>query len=218
MSDATDAKRRARIEAKETYLRRMLDRYAERFRAAADRDAEAVAGEVHATIDELLDHERGKSANSSAIQCRKGCSHCCSNPVEIWPQEAVLLVKAAREAGVELDAARLERQGKRTIDDWRLQPKADRACVFLGTDGACRVYASRPNACRKLLVLSDAALCDTNRPPASSDANPITHHSSPITEVERWFSWEAEMMELAALEAFGRGLMPGALLAQLRDK
>jgi Fe-S-cluster containining protein len=201
MSDATDANRRARIEAKETYLRRMLERYTERFRAAAGREATAVAGEVHATIDELLDHERGKSASSGAIQCRKGCSHCCSNPVEIWPQEAVLLVKAARGAGVELDAARLERQSKRTIDDWRLQPKADRACVFLGADGACRVYASRPNACRKLLVLSDPARCDTEK--YTPD------------DTERWLSWEAEMMELAALDTFGRGLMPGMLLAAL---
>lgn len=201
MSDATDANRRARIEAKETYLRRMLERYTERFRAATGRDAEVVAGEVHATIDELLGHERGKSANGSAIRCRKGCSHCCSNPVEIWPQEAVLLMKAAREAGVELDTARLERQSKRSIDDWRQQPKADRACVFLGEDGACRVYASRPNACRKLLVLSDPALCDTE------------NHTPDDTE--RWFSWEAEMMELAALETFGRGLMPRALLAAL---
>jgi Fe-S-cluster containining protein len=201
MSDATDAKRRARIEAKETYLRRMLDRYADRFRAAAGRDAEAVAGEAHATIDELLDRERAKSASSNAIQCRKGCSHCCSNPVEIWPQEAVLLVEAAREAGVELDTARLERQGKRTIGDWRLQPKADRACVFLGVDGACRVYASRPNACRKLLVLGDPARCDTE-------------NYTP-DDTERWFSWEAEMMELAALDTFGRGLMPGMLLAAL---
>jgi Fe-S-cluster containining protein len=115
----------------------------------------------------------------------------------------VLLIKAACEAGIVLDTARLERQSRESIETWRQQqPAADRACIFLGEDGACRVYASRPNACRKLLVTSDPALCDAE--------------NRALDKVERWFSWEAEVMETAALDTFGRGLMAGALLAELK--
>ena len=199
MSDSE--KRKARDEQKVRYLRRLADGYAERFHAMAGRNPESAANEIHGTINELIRRDCEADASSQKIRCQRGCSHCCSNPVEIWPQEAALLVKAAREAGIEPDRAKLERQSRRGIDDWREQPAADRSCVFLGADGACRVYASRPNACRKLLVTSDPALCDTAKHPPDA--------------MERWFSWESEMVEVAALETFGRGLMPRLLLEQL---
>jgi uncharacterized protein len=195
------ANRKAREERKAAYWRGVADRYAGQFRAAEGRDALSVAREVHGTMDEVLDRDRGKDAASGGIQCRKGCSHCCHGPVEIWPQEAALLVKAARDGGIELDRARLERQSRQSVDTWRQQPGADTACAFLGADGACRVYESRPNACRKLLVVSAPALCDAK--------------NQSLDRVERWFSWESEMLETAALEVFGRELMPKLLLAQL---
>jgi uncharacterized protein len=198
------ANRKARQEKKAAYLRGIADRHAGQFRAAASRDAASVAMEAHGTMDEVLKRDREKDAASGGIRCRKGCSHCCHGPVEIWPQEAALLVKATHDAGIELDRARLERQGRWSIDTWRQQPGTDTACVFLGGDGACRVYASRPNACRKLLVVSDPALCDAR--------------NNSLDRVERWFSWESEMLETAALEVFGRGLMPRLLLAELKSK
>ena len=184
-------------------MRGIADRYAERLRAAAGRDAPAVAAEAHGLMDGLLERDRGRDAASGDIRCRKGCSQCCHGPVEIWPQEAALLAHAARAAGIELDTARLERQNRQSIDSWRGQGGGDTACVFLGADGACRVYESRPNACRKLLVTSDPALCDAG--------------NQSLERVERWYSWEAEMLETAALEVYGRGLMPRLLLAQLRQ-
>ena len=204
MTDASSDNRRAREERKQAHLRAILDRYSERFRAAAGGDPLSVAREAHAVIDELLQRDRKRDAASGEIRCRKGCDHCCHGAVEIWPHEAALLVEAARAGGVELDRARLERQAVHDIDDWQRQPDADRACVFLGGDGACRVYDSRPNACRKLLVTSDPALCDASRHPVGS--------------TERWFSWEAELLECAALEAMGRALMPRALLRILREE
>lgn len=194
--------RQARDERKQAHLHRMHRRYAEQFRGVGSRDASSVAREVHVAIDQVLEQDRKKSAASGDIQCRKGCDRCCRLPVEIWPHEAALLVETARAAGIELDQARLERQGQYTVDNWRQQPAADRTCVFLGADGACRVYESRPNACRKLLVLTDPALCDTEKHSADS--------------VDRWFSWEAEVLESAALEIFGAALMPRLLLAELK--
>jgi len=196
------ANRKAREERKATHLRGIYERYAGQFRAAGNQDAPAVARGIHAEIDNLLERDRKQSANSGAIRCGKGCAHCCHGPVEIWPHEAVLLVEFAREAGIEPDAARLERQSRYSADNWRQQPAADRACGFLGEDGACRIYESRPNACRKLLVLTDPALCNAARHPPES--------------VERWYSWEAEILESAALETFSADLMPRALLNALK--
>lgn len=196
------ANRQAREEKKTAHLRAIMDRYMEQFRAAGNRDAPSVAREAHVAIEAVLERDRSKSPAGGDIKCRKGCSYCCHEPVEIWPHEAALLVEIARETGMEIDRARLERQSRHTIDTWRRQPVAERACVFLGNDGACTVYASRPNACRKLLVLTDPELCNgAARAPDS---------------VGRWFSWEAEILESAALETFGAGLMPRLLLSELK--
>lgn len=203
MTDTFDSggNRKARDDRKEAHLRGILDRYTRQFRSVGDPVVPSVAREVHGVMDSVLERDRSSSAASGDIRCRRGCDHCCRGPVEIWPHEAALLVEAVRAAGMELDKARLERQSQYTPDNWRAQPLADRACVFLGDDGACRVYAARPNACRKLLVVSDPALCDADRHPPES--------------VGRWFSWEAEMMEVAALEVFGGTLMPRLLLPLL---
>ena len=195
------ANKKARDARKEAHLRGMMDRYAGQFRAVGNQDARSVARTVHIAIEDVLERDRKKSATSGDIKCRKGCHHCCHGPVEIWPQEAALLVGIAREAGMELDRARLERQSQYTLDTWRQQPAADTACVFLGDDGACKVYEFRPNACRKLLVVTDPELCDAGKHPPDS--------------VGHWFSWDAEVLESAALEVFGGALMPGSLLAVL---
>ena len=198
------ANRAARNEKKEAYLRAIYDRYTAEFRSADEQDASSVANKTHSAMNAVLERDRAKNPGSENIRCGKGCNHCCHEAVEIWPQEAALLVGAARETGMTLDMARLERQNQYTVDTWRQQPLADKACLFLGADGACTVYESRPNACRKLLVVTDPALCDAEQSKPDS--------------VGRWFSWEAELMESAALEVFGAALMPGALLAALNTK
>jgi uncharacterized protein len=195
------ANKAARNGRKTAHLRAMMDRYTEQLRAVGNQDVTAVAREVHGAMDGVLERDRRKDAASSNIRCRKGCDHCCRGPVEIWPHEAALLVAGAQEAGVEIDRSRLERQSRMTTDTWRQQPAADRACVFLGEDGTCQVYEFRPNACRKLLVKTDPALCDAEKHPPDS--------------VGRWFSWEAEILESAALEVFGVDLMPRLLLGAL---
>lgn len=205
MSDADRgaANRAARDARKEAYLRAIYDRHLAGFRALAPQPAAAAARRTHDTMDAVLAQDRAKDPASRGIRCGKGCCHCCHEAVEIWPQEARLLVETVRTSGVMPDRARLERQRRHSVETWRAQPPADRACVFLGGDGACTVYESRPNACRKLQVLTDPALCDASQHQPDS--------------VGRWFSWEAELMESAALEVFGAHLMPAALLAVLAE-
>ena len=201
--DKAAANRAARMERKQAHLRALYDRHVGSFRALAGQDALTIARDAHVAIDEFLARDLGKSPGSGAIRCAKGCSHCCHGPVEIGPQEAALLAATVRGSGGQLDEARLERQGRYSVDTWREQPLTDRACVFLGGDGACTVYESRPGACRKLLVMSDPAFCDADQ--------------GATERIERWFSWEAELMASAALEVFGVTLMPKALLAAWRD-
>jgi len=203
-SSKAAANKKARDERKEAHLRAIFDRYAEEFRAAAQQDAQTVAREAHRTIELVLQRDRKKDVTSADIKCRKGCVHCCHEPVEIWPHEAALLAKTARAAGMDLDQARLERQSRYAIETWRQQPAADRACAFLGDDGACNVYEFRPNACRKLFVVTDPALCDAEKHPPDA--------------VGRWVSWEAEVLESAALEVFSAALMPQLLLAALNGR
>ena len=196
------ANKKAREGKKQALLRNMHARHVEQFHSVENEPAPSVAQRVHAALDGVLERDRSKDRTSRAIRCGKGCDHCCKVPVEVFPHEAALLVRAAREAGIELDVPLLMRQSRYNIDTWRTQPTLDKACVFLDDEGACKVYASRPNACRKLLVLTEPEFCDEER------------HSA--DRVGRWISWEAEILGSAALEVYGAELMPDALLAALR--
>ncbi len=206
MSEAFDAAESAAEtrRKKSAWLRTVYERNLAQCRAADLSDAPALARKAHAGMDAQLQQDRGAIPGGKKIRCGKGCSHCCHGPVEIWPQEAVLLVQFVRETGLTPDLALLKRQSAYTVETWREQAVADQACVFLDADGACSVYASRPNTCRKLLVMSDPAFCDARQ--------------GRMDEVDRWFSWEAEMMEVAALEVFGMALLPRAVLQAMQQK
>lgn len=198
------ANRAARMAKKQVHLRAIYDRHVEHFRALAGQDALVVARNSHAAIDSLLARDLEQNPPLENIRCARGCSHCCHGPVEIAAHEAELLVDVVRASGRPLDEERLQRQSRCAVDTWREQAPADRACVFLGGDGACTVYESRPAACRKLLVTSNPAFCDADK--------------EATDRIDRWFSWEAEMMASAALEVFSLDVMPRALLAARRGK
>jgi Fe-S-cluster containining protein len=183
-------------------LEGILVRYVGQFRAFGNADPHAVTQRVHETLDAVILHDRSKDRSSRDIQCAKGCHHCCKAAVEVFPHEASLLVQKAREAAIELDRDLLERQSRHGIESWNAQSAAEKTCVFLGADGACKVYEFRPNACRMLLVVTEPVLCDADRHPPDS--------------VGRWISWEAQILGSAALDVFGAQLMPKALLAAMQ--
>lgn len=189
---------------KEAWLRAVYERNLAQCRAADTSDAPTLARKAHAAMDAQLQQDSAALPEDRQISCGKGCSHCCHGPVEIWPQEAALLAQFVRDRSLKPDLALLERQGSCTVETWREQAVADQTCVFLDADGACSVYAARPNTCRKLLVMSDPACCDVRQ--------------GRTDQIDRWFSWEAEMMEVAALEVFGMVLLPRAMLQALEQK
>ncbi len=63
------------------------------------------------------------------LQCRRGCSGCCSDELTVLEAEAAIIV--ARHPEV-----------------LQQPPHPAGACAFLDAEGACRVYADRPYICR----------------------------------------------------------------------
>lgn len=136
-----------------TDIRGVFDKYSAKlreFRAGPER-----AQVLHV----LLDREMGAAA-SLEISCRRGCAGCCHYEVEVTGDEAELLA-ALVAGGLPVDRARLARQAarERKSPEWSRHGHPDNRCVFLGEDGACRVYEHRPAICRKHLVTSPAAAC-----------------------------------------------------------
>jgi Fe-S-cluster containining protein len=133
------------------------------------------------------------------VACRKGCAHCCHLSVDITEPEARMLVHVARDEGIPIDRAHLERQ--RDAPDFFALPLAQRRCVFLRPDRSCAVYEHRPVNCRKYLVVDSPKKCDTVKFPGARVLN--------------FVSAEAECLQSAALHIFRAGHMPAMLLELL---
>lgn len=163
---------------------------------------ENVAYTLHVTIDEHVEHMRSRTKHE--VQCRKGCASCCHLNVDIFTQEAKLLLMLAREQGIEIDWERVERQAAKNSANWRELSIEDQACVFLAGDRTCRVYEHRPGACRKYLVATDPDLCDQNKYPGG--------------DVGVVFDTQAEIVHSAAMTVFGAGPMAEMLLAVRKEE
>ena len=174
--------------------RRQLD-------AADEADAKAVAAAIQTAIQEEVDEYVQKHPVGKAVQCRRGCSHCCRTHVDVYPQEAALLREVAQWQHIPIDEARLARQAEKTVDTWRELSREDSACVFLGDEGECRVYEHRPGNCRKYMVVSDPQDCDM--------------HARPGGAVTVFFAPHAEVMHSAAMTTLGAESMARALLSTL---
>lgn len=91
------------------------------------------------------------------VTCAKGCASCCHMNVSITRAEAERLGRA-----VGREPASILQSLHRSREHFAGQP-----CTFLGSDGACSVYADRPLSCRKhASFFEDAAPC---RPAVMND-------------------------------------------------
>lgn len=112
-------------------------------------------------LHQLIDRELAPAAQFP-ISCRKGCVACCHYEVEITRDEADLLtVLALDDASLDRNRLRLQAARERKSPDWLRFGHPENRCVFLGEDGACRVYDHRPASCRKLLVTTPPEACGT---------------------------------------------------------
>lgn len=172
-----------------------------KLRALLYEEPASLAFTVNTDIDEhLSDLRQQDPVNAARVSCTKGCSACCHIHVTITKPEAALLVAYAAELGLPIDPERLQRQADHgSLEQWRKLPAAERACVFLGPDGACQVYEHRPSACRRHLVLSPPEDCDSIAKPNKRTINFVSVH--------------AEILASAAMSVFESGTMAAMLLA-----
>lgn len=116
---------------------------------AADCPAERAAA-VHAAMEPLF----AETPRGAERMCRVGCDHCCHLPVGITFGEAVQLAHAL--SALPRVQVHVAAEQRRTAGlPWRAL--VGQPCPLLA-DGACRVHAARPLACRAL-GSRDATAC-----------------------------------------------------------
>ena len=84
-------------------------------------------------IDALHDEVERRAAALAAnyeLACRRGCSGCCVDGLTVF----------------EVEAERIRRGAASLLAS--VAPHPPGRCAFLGTEGECRIYASRPYVCR----------------------------------------------------------------------
>jgi hypothetical protein len=87
-------------------------------------------------------------AAAAAIACRKGCAHCCVQPIALTGLELFFVARALR--GRESVTAALVEAGRRIQAAPKSQRLFDMRCPML-VDNACSIYGERPLACHNFL-------------------------------------------------------------------
>jgi hypothetical protein len=94
------------------------------------RRREALEGlyRLHRDVDEQATALAGR--HRERLECRLGCTDCCSDGIRVFDIEAERIRRSAAE---------ILRHG---------EPHPAGACAFLDGEGACRIYEDRPYVCR----------------------------------------------------------------------
>jgi len=138
-------------------IRAGLDHYIEEYkRALKYEEPQNVACGFYGLVDEKLKEQ----SVSDFASCKKSCNFCCRIAVNISKEEAYLLRNEFKDIVNEKQSQLAIQKSCKTAEDWNKLSYKDKACIFLGDDGACRVYQYRPISCRKYHVASPAERCD----------------------------------------------------------
>ena len=97
-----------------------------------------MAGQLNVQNDKLkqlysaieLKTKRLEQVHQTRLNCRKGCSGCCVDEITVW--------------NVEAENIRLTHPALLSDE----LPNTKGGCAFLASNGACRIYHSRPYVCR----------------------------------------------------------------------
>lgn len=84
------------------------------------------------------------------LACRKGCSHCCTQPVSVTAAEALFVAAALKDRPDTAAAVIAADEAIRTLTPEAL---GRRYCPML-VDDACSIYAARPLACHSFVSTS----------------------------------------------------------------
>lgn len=114
-----------------------------------------------------------------SISCKAGCFSCCKNLINVITfDEACLLYEYAVQNNIEIPLDKLIKQANHpTLEKWKTLDEEERKCVFLNSEGLCKVYEVRPISCRKALLRSEPDICSSFNP------QKISRVVSPICEV-----------------------------------
>lgn len=117
---------------------------------------------IHKIIDEFNEEVFAHPLVQQFSPCTMGCSACCHTQVSVTADEASLIAKKIDE-GLEIDRNRLHIQmhAENKSQEFYKIPFENRKCIFLSSEGGCRVYEDRPSVCRTNAVLGSAGQCDT---------------------------------------------------------
>ncbi|HEX8170454.1 MAG TPA: YkgJ family cysteine cluster protein [Thermoanaerobaculia bacterium] len=84
--------------------------------------------DLHAEVDDAAAALAAEHA--ARLACKRGCSACCIDGITVF----------------EVEAERIRRNHADLLATAAPHPPG--ACAFLGSEGECRIYASRPYVCR----------------------------------------------------------------------
>lgn len=117
---------------------------------------------IQGWIDEAIkDDDRAYLKDDIKVACTAGCSACCSIQVELDSEEADLIYEVTRDKGISLDRERLKEQASFSLSDYQKNFFSGKSrCALLGEDNRCRIYESRPIACRLHISVSEPSLCE----------------------------------------------------------
>jgi Fe-S-cluster containining protein len=126
----------------------------------AKHNAEAVSTAIHNSVSSMIDESIEES--KEVVTCGRGCSFCCFQRVDISDDEATLILSYTKEIGFEINYDVLKKQAETKDEkEFNALTPIDRRCTFLNKDGECSIYEHRPSSCRKLIVMTEPAFCDT---------------------------------------------------------
>lgn len=100
------------------------------------------------TVQKLIDQSIAANPSSLPISCRKSCAFCCHTPVSVTKSEVDQIYNYLRTHRISWNRDRGSEHSKN-------------ACSFLSRDNSCKIYEARPLACRKLMAVSQAELCNS---------------------------------------------------------
>lgn len=109
-----------------------------------------------ASIHMAMDGEIAWCREQQTFSCKRGCSHCCHQKVEIYEDEAKYIGEMCQEKGIPISKKHLKKQNKTPYTE--LIRNGHSACVFL-KNNECSIYEFRPLICRAHTVASPPELC-----------------------------------------------------------
>lgn len=92
--------------------------------------------------------DRNLEIYGDKIQCRKGCSKCCSQIFRITKLDAHIIAGHIRSLP-SVQREELKKKAREYIDNVVSDRRADNPCPALGSEGECTIYEARPVICRR---------------------------------------------------------------------